>query len=111
MGVFSPAGAPSPASVTSTGSKTIRGNQTETITFAATETAIVFPNGLKAYRLSARGNAALQIASDITESATNYETLPCGAVLWEDGLGSIDGHTLYIQSSKASTIVEIVYWT
>lgn len=111
MGVFSPAGAPAPASVTATGSKTIRSNQTETLLLANTEYTITFPDGLKAFRIRIRNGGKIQLASTATESGTNYETLLPGVQYWEDGLGSLIGFELYVQSNKAGTVLEVVSWT
>lgn len=111
MGVFSPAGAPSPASITSTGSKTIRANQTETLATAGTEYTISFPNGLKAFRIRIRSGGKVQIASVSGESGTEYETLLPGVQYWEDQLGSLNGFQLHVQSNKDNTVLEVISWT
>lgn len=114
MGVFSPAGAPSPASVTSTGAKTTRVNQTETLLVAGNEYTISFPSDLKAYRIRIRNGGVgtkLQIASASGESSTNYETLIPGVQYWEENLASLAGFELYVQSNKAGTVLEVVSWT
>ena len=114
MGVFSPAGAPSPASVTSTGSKSTRINQTETLLVAGTEYTISFPLGLKSFRIRIRNGGVgtkVQIASVATESSTNYETLLSGVQYWEENLASLPSFKLYAQSNKAGTVLEVVSWT
>jgi len=57
-----------------------------------------------------QGNAKLQFAFVATESATKYITIEKGCGYFVDKI-NLTGKTLYIQSDKASTIVEILEWT
>lgn len=112
MGVFSPAGAPAPSTVTATGAKATRVNQTETLLVAGTEYTIAFPNALKSFRIRIRsGGGKVQIASVSGQSGTNYETLLPGVQYWEEDLGSLNGFELYVQSNKAGTVLEVISWT
>lgn len=63
----------------------------------------------KKFTIKVRGKADLKLAYTATESATNYITIPAGAVMFIDGLNA-SGLTLYFQTTKASQIVEIQEW-
>jgi hypothetical protein len=112
MGVFSPGGGSSSVtadiSALTVSTPTVT-NSTTPVT-ANTETSIALPAGTKKFKLRARGNAKLQLAYTATESGTTYWTVMPGACYFEELLDSGTSYTIYIQSNKASTVVELVSW-
>jgi len=81
------------------------------IPLANTEVAHVLSSGLKKITVRIRGGTSrAKIAFVATESATKYITIERGAVFSEDGL-VLNGQTLYIQTTQAAQIAEILEWT
>ena len=80
-----------------------------------TETSIVLPIGVKAFRLhTAKGsNAVLTVASSSTGtgSAITSWDLGMGVVWVEEGLTGEAALTIYIKSNKAATDVQVLHWT
>lgn len=81
-----------------------------TIISANTEQGIALPANTVKFKLKARGTARLQIAYTATESGTNYMTIYPGQCYEEDAINRVST-TIYIQSSKAGEVVEIVSWS
>lgn len=77
------------------------------LTLADTEYSHAFSSILNGIIIRARQhNANLKLSFVSGESGTTYLTLNASAVLSLDNL-ALSGATLYVQSDKASTIVEI----
>lgn len=105
MSIFSPTGGGrAPTVIVS--SPTI---QNTVLTAANTEYTIVIPAGTARFTLKSRQDAILKIAYTSTETATNYWTVGYGVCYTERELDS-SGITLYIQSSKALTDIEVISW-
>lgn len=77
------------------------------VPLVATEVSHVLQSSVKRIVMRARNYAQLQIAFVSTESGTNYITIPQGATLDLDGIDFLS-KTVYVQSNKASTTVEIL---
>lgn len=82
-----------------------------TLGAADSESAIGLPAGTKRFLLRARGQAKLQLAYVSGQSGTTYMSLMPGAVYREQQIDSSASVTLYVQSNKASTVVELVTWS
>lgn len=76
---------------------------------AGTEYSQALNTDTNKFIIRVRGRANLQLAFTVTESATNYITIPAGSSFTADSLSF--GGTLYFQTDKASQIVEILEWT
>lgn len=77
---------------------------------AATEYTINVPTGSKQFILQARGQTTLQIATTSGQSGTVYFTVhPYSFYAIDSVVGTIPT-VLYVQSTKPSQIVEILYW-
>lgn len=75
---------------------------------AATEVSQVLSDNTKRLEIRARQtNAQLQFAFTATESGTKFLTIPAATTYSLDGL-DLDSTTLFIQSDKNATIVEIL---
>lgn len=83
-----------------------------TLTTAGVEQSIVLQNGLKQLivRTQSPVNAKLQYAFTSGESGTNFMTIPAGASLSLKDT-NFNSKTLYIQSNKNNTVVEILQLT
>ncbi len=80
-----------------------------------TETTIIIPVAAKSFRIhTAKGSSAvLTVASSSggTASATTSWDIAMGSIWQEEALVGTSALTIYIKSSKASTDVQILYWT
>ena len=75
---------------------------------ANTEVSQALSTNVKRLEIRARqSNAKLQFAFTITESGTKFITIPAGTTFSIDALDLV-GATLYIQSDKAATTVEVL---
>lgn len=74
---------------------------------ANTETSLALTADLKQLTIRSRTTAKLQFSFTATESGTNYITIRPGTV-WRMDQISFASSTLYIQSNKASNVVEIM---
>jgi hypothetical protein len=83
-----------------------------TLTTATTEQSIALQNGLKQLivRVQSPINARLQYAFISGESGTNFMTIPAGTSLSLKDV-NFNSKTLYIQSDKNNTVVEILQLT
>jgi hypothetical protein len=77
------------------------------VPLASTEVSHVLQSNVKRIVLRARNLAKLQVAFVATESGTKYITVPKGVTLDLDGI-DLSSSTIYVQSDKASTTVEIL---
>jgi len=90
----------------------ITGSVTSTITnkslaLANTEYVHVLQTGLKQLLIRCRETSTLKFSFVITESGTKYVTIPPGTTFSVSDL-TFSGKTLYIRSTKASVIAEIL---
>lgn len=111
MGVFSPSGV---ANVTADNSDLVSSSpaiSNTTLGLAGVESSIALPAGTKKFKLRARGQAKLQLAYIATESGTTFWTVMPGACYFEEFLDDSSSYTVYVQSNKASTVVELVSWS
>lgn len=86
-----------------------------TLTSADTEYSQVITPGTKKLTLQCRTNYDIRIAfvtGKVAGSTSPYMTLKKGAVYWEDNLrGTFENPiTVYLASSQAGVIIEIVVW-
>ena len=89
---------------------TTRNSYNVTAVTAGTEYSQALPAGTKQYRIRARKNCFLRVASTASGTSTVYEELGPGSTLEDSGL-ELTGFTLYFRSNVSNTIVEIVAWT
>lgn len=84
----------------------------ETLTTAGNEQSVALQSGLKQLIVRARSpiNANIQFAFNSGESGTNFLTIPGGASLSLKDT-NFNSKTLYLQSDKNNTIVEILQLT
>jgi len=111
VGIFAPSG---PGSVATTNTDLFVSAPTITnIILSAipgTEASIAIPVGTKRFSLRARDNSKLQLAYIPLNSGTIYWTILAGNIFTEEMLSNLSSYTVYIQSNKASTVVELVSW-
>lgn len=109
MGNYSPSGI-SNISVTNAGFRVKNPAITNTtLTFANTEVAIALPANTSRFSIRARGIAKLQLAYTLGQSGTTFHTILPGNIYQEERIDQAS-LTLYVQSNKASTVVELVTW-
>lgn len=83
-----------------------------TIVLADSEEAFSLPAGTKRFLLKTRTpNVRMQLSYVLGESGTTYLTILPGTYYLEDGVDTGASLTLYVQSNKASTVVELLSWT
>lgn len=111
MAVFSPTGSPQISSSNSDLLGTTPSLSNTTLGAIGVESTIALPAGTKRFSLRARGQAKLQIAYTATESGTTFWTVMPGNIYQETLLSSAGSYTIYVQSNKASTVVELVSWS
>jgi hypothetical protein len=113
MAAVSYGSSPPPTDVTTLGSK--ESFVTTGATIGTTETTIIIPANVKAFRLhTASGSsiAKLTISNVLngTTSTTTSWDLKHGNIWQEEGLAGTNALTIYIKSNKASTDVQLMYW-
>jgi hypothetical protein len=116
VGVFSPSG---PSSIATSSSGTPPSNPIKLpditnpfLPVAATEVTLSLPATMVQFTLRSRTRLAkLQIAYVATESGTKFVTIYPGKVYERKNIDPTAGLTLYIQSNKASTTLELETWT
>lgn len=114
MAQFAPGGGQVATGSVSVTGLTLSGNSNSQLTtgLSGVETSIAFASDTKWFRVRAQGNAKLQLAYTATESGTNYYTLAPGNVYEPPAILSLSGTlTLYLQSNKDSTLVEVETWS
>lgn len=80
---------------------------------ASTEVAIALPSNCKKFVLKLRETLPigyLQVSLVENESNVTYVTLPHGSVYSDDNLDAT-GITLYVQSTVAGQVAELLTWT
>jgi len=87
----------------------------KTLTTANTEYSQVITPGTKKITVQCRTNYAVRIAYEtgkVAGSTAPYFTMKSGAVYWEDNLAATMDNpvTIYLASSQAGVIVEILVW-
>lgn len=85
-----------------------------TLTDADTEYSKVLSPSTKKFTIQVRGSASVRCAfttGKVAGSTNPYFTIKAGAIYWEDGLNlRLNSLTLYLASSTAGTVVEIIVW-
>lgn len=76
---------------------------------ANTEYSQAIPSGTTKLLIRARSTAQLQFAFSVGDSSTNFITIPRGTSYSSDNL-LLSGVTLYIQSSLAGNVIEVLTW-
>lgn len=76
-----------------------------------TETNFTFPANVIAYEIKLRGLGFMRLAFIETEAGTNYITIKQGNSYCEEGLKRTSSLTIYLETSKDNSVVEIKYWT
>lgn len=85
--------------------------QNVTIVSANTEQSLVFASSTKRIRLQLRDVATLKFAFSPGTSGTTYITVPAGSGYEVDNLALSASLTLYFQTTKASTTLEVISWS
>ena len=105
---------PPPSSISTIGSKATF--VTTGAVVGTTETTIVIPAGVRAFRLhtaNGNGTARLTISSSAGGTADKLTSwdLKHGNIWKEEDLQGVTTVTIYIKSNKADTDVQLLYWT
>lgn len=79
------------------------------IPLANTEYKFDFQLNTKKFIIRSRNPAKIQFAFLLGESSTNYFTIPVGCSFTEEGI-QLQNKSLFVQSSSAATILEILEW-
>ena len=88
----------------------------QTLTIAGQEYVVTLPDGIGGITMQSRTAADFKVAFNTTESTTKYFTVKSGTVLNSPtlGLASEAGGTLkttiFLNSTSAGQVVEILYW-
>lgn len=77
-----------------------------TLTSSGTEYTWAPPNGVGSFTIRSRTAASFQI---MTASGGSYITIPSGSAYYETNVSSVN-NTLYLKSSNAGQVIEIMYW-
>lgn len=86
-------------------------NQTMPIS-SGTEDSITFSSDTKFFRIVARDNAILKVADSSGQTSTTYVTVTPGQSFEPPQILDLSSSlTLYLESSKGSTPLEIIRWT
>ena len=111
MAKFAPSGPASP-SIVSVQTKTSPTITNTVMGVAGSETALVIPSGTVEFCLKARPGSTTKLQYSYTSGAsgTVFSTIPAGNEYREQNLTAAAVLTLYVQSSKAGTILELVTW-
>lgn len=80
------------------------------VNVGVTEVSQALSADTKRFSIRCRGNATLYLAYISGETTTNYLTIGPGVDYEEINL-NVTGLTLYIRSSKAGQVAEVVEWT
>lgn len=112
MSYFTPSG-----SAGSTGTVVISGSTTGVvdnlnIPLANTEVSYTFPTNTTGFLMKLRGyTASTKFSYTAAASGTTYFTIPPGCFHSSDGLSLTSTLTIYLQTTAASQVLEIEYWT
>ena len=81
----------------------------KTLTLADTEYLQALPAGITKIMVQCRTSYDIKIAYTSGESGTTYFTIKAEHTYWDDEISGTK-QTLYIQSSQAGVVVEILCW-
>lgn len=81
------------------------------LTTAGAEQAVAFPSGTKRFRFQAVNTAKLQYAYILGDSGTTFMTVFPGNTEEEENIDELASLTLYLQSNKDNTPVQLLFWT
>lgn len=73
-----------------------------------TEFSQLLSDGVKKIIIRSRGNSDILVSFE--SGMSEFFTIPCGATYSDDNL-NLNNVTLYLKTSKASEIVEILEWS
>lgn len=110
MATFAPTGPASPSTVANL-FLTTPVITNESLLVSGTEYAVVIPAGSVKFRIYSRKHGKLQYSYTSGQSGLAYLTIESGNSHTEEGITSSASLTIYIQSSKASDILEVLTWT
>lgn len=113
MSVFAPSGPSSSGTITgSVNLKQVKNPALSNISIplANTEVTIVIPAATVRFMIKARGSK-IQFAYTAGNSGTTFVTVPAGCNYSEDLINDTASLTLYVQSTLAGEIVELLTWT
>ena len=82
----------------------------KTLTSANTEYSQTLPARTNKITVQCRTAYDVKLSFTVSESGTTYLTIKSGAVYWEDSIKGTN-RILYMQSTQAGVVVEIVCWT
>lgn len=80
-----------------------------TLTSANTEYSYALPMKVSSFTVKSRTSADFKLAFTSGTSGTTYFTIPSGSAYYENIVSNY-GTTLYVQSTNAGQIIEIIYW-
>lgn len=89
----------------------VRFTENISVPLADTEQSFMLPPGTKRFMILSRLGGTLRLADGVGETSTKYLTIFRYVAYSEGDINLSNGKTLYFRSSKASDVVEIVYWT
>lgn len=81
-----------------------------TLALANTEYTITIPINAHHFSIQARGQTTLQIAETVGNSNVTYFTLHPFNSYSVDSLTGSSTINLYVRSSKAAQVLELIYW-
>ena len=116
MAVFNPVGPAAPSNVAVSAKSTLSITSSTLSATPGTETAIVIPAGTKAFSIRAKSNSGIAAklliatASGSTATEDRFDLMP-GNTWKEDLLTGDSSITIYVASTKASTVVQLMYWS
>jgi hypothetical protein len=80
-----------------------------TCTLANTEYSLTLTTNTRKFNITTRQGNELKLSFIASQSGTVYRTIPAGAEYSELFIGD-SSLTLYFQSPKSDTIVEVIHW-
>lgn len=80
------------------------------VPLADTEVSQALPSSTKRFLVRARGKSRVQFSFNSGDSGSNFITISPGAVYSEDNL-RLTSLTLYLQTSLANEVVEVLTWS
>lgn len=109
MAVFAPSGSASQSGSGTTGTVVSPAIQNVTLTTAGTEYSIVIPADTKRFTIKSRQDSILKLSYTSGDTGINYFTIGYGVCYTEVNLDG-SGLTLYLQSNKNGTVIEVLSW-
>lgn len=80
-----------------------------TLTSANTEYSQALPNNAQKVMIKCRTSFPMKLAYTSGESGTTYFTIPADQTYWDDNINTVQ--TVYLQSTQAGIVAEIMVWT